>query len=218
MLTLTIYISFTIIIIALIAGVTIYFRRNSELYLRLFPFYMLLTVVVGGYITYLSFHGKDNTTLFNFYTTVGFCFYFFVIAQIIHNRKIKKIIFYILFIYPIVAVCNIFIVQKINILLSVSYSLGCLLIAVFCVYYFLELFQLTNSINLLRQPSFWICSGLLFYYSCSFPLFGLIGFLKSPPKIIANNLEIISNILDCCLYSSFTIAFLCRIKIRKSIL
>jgi hypothetical protein len=40
--------------------------------------------------------------------------------------------------------------------------------------------------------------------------------LKTPSNIIIKNISSISNLLDVCLYSSFTIAFLCRIKIRKS--
>lgn len=212
----TIYLSFIIIGIALITSFTAYFQRNSELYLRLFPFYMIFTAVLGAVITYLSFYGKENTTLFNFFTITTFCFYFFIISQIIHNKKVKRIIIYALLVYPIIAASNILLVHKTNIVLTLSHSLGCLLLVSFSIYYFLELFQLNNSINLLVQPSFWICSGLLFYYSCSFPLFGLLYLLKNPPKIIINNLTIISNLLDVLLYSSFTIAFLCRIKIAKS--
>jgi hypothetical protein len=214
----SIYFSFTVISIALIASFTIYFQRYSDLYLKLFPFFMLLTTVVGAILTYLSFHGKDNSVPFIFFTTFEFCFYFFVISQIIHSNKAKKIFFYTFIIYPMITISSILLLPKISTAFTLSYSLGCLLIVVFCIFYFLELFQLTNRINLLSQPSFWICSGLLFYFSCSFPLFSLANFLKNPPKIIGNNLTIISSLLDVLLYSSFTIAFLCRIKIRKSTL
>jgi hypothetical protein len=97
-----------------------------------------------------------------------------------------------------------------------TYALGCLLIAVICIYYFFELFQMSHSINLIRQPAFWICSGLLFFYCCSFPLYGLLNFLKKVPDFIRESIGVIILLLNVFLYSSFTIAFLCRIRGRNS--
>jgi hypothetical protein len=56
----------------------------------------------------------------------------------------------------------------------------------------------------------------LFYYSCSFPIFGLANFVKNAPPIILKNLGVIIVLLNVFLYSSFTIAFLCRLRTRKS--
>jgi hypothetical protein len=78
------------------------------------------------------------------------------------------------------------------------------------------LFQSRYSVSLLRQPPFWICSGLLFYYTCSFPLQSLQNFIHALPNVILQNLLIIFILLNCFLYLSFTIAYLCRLKIRKS--
>jgi hypothetical protein len=54
----------------------------------------------------------------------------------------------------------------------------------------------------------------LFYYTCSFPIFGLLNFLSSNP--IGKNIQIIIILLNVFLYSSFTIAFLCRLRVRNS--
>jgi hypothetical protein len=97
-----------------------------------------------------------------------------------------------------------------------TYSLGCLLIVAFCIYYFWELFQQSHSITLSREPAFWICSGLLFYYACTFPIYGLTNLLERLPKVIIKNLLLIFDLLNIFLYLSFTIAFLCRVKPRKS--
>ncbi len=210
------YIVIIIIGIAVSAGLIGYFQPATDIYLKLFPLFLLLTVVVIFIANYLSAHNGNNTVLYNFFGAFEFCFYFFVLYRIIQKELMKKIVFWILCIYPVLALINIFFIQGLNSFHSITYALGCLLIVTICVYYFLELFQLDHSVNLARQPAFWICSGLLFFYACTFPIFGLLNFLRSLPYVILKNLETIIDLLNIFLYSSFTIAFLCRLRTRKS--
>jgi hypothetical protein len=100
---------------------------------------------------------------------------------------------------------------------SISYSLGCLLTVGFCIYYFYELFHLPVYGNLLREPAFWICTGLMFFYICSFPLFGLYKLLYAVSSIIMDNIATILIVMNALLYTLFTTAFLCGIKMKKSI-
>jgi hypothetical protein len=214
--TITLYLTYIFTVIALLASLTLYLQPTNSLYLKLFPFFLFIITILSFIIGYLFLKSKNNAILFNLYSTLEFCFYFFVFGQIIFNKKIKKIIYFILLAYPILEVYTIFSIHKIDVFTHLTYSLGCLLIVFFCIWYFFELFQLTHAVNLLKDPDFWICCGLFFYYACNFPIFSLLNFLKTPSNIIIKNISSISNLLDVCLYSSFTIAFLCRIKIRKS--
>jgi hypothetical protein len=210
------YIDIISVGIAILVGLSIYFQPDTDIYLRLFPIFLFLTEVIIYIATYLSAQHENNIILYNFFGSFEFCFYFFVLYRIIQKRLAKKIIFYILCIYPLLALINIFFIQGLTSFQSITYALGCLLIVTICIYYFLELFQLEHSVNLIRQPAFWICSGLLFFYACSFPIFGLANFLRSLPYVILKNLSTIIDLLNIFLYSSFTIAFLCRLRIRKS--
>jgi hypothetical protein len=85
-----------------------------------------------------------------------------------------------------------------------------------CIYFFLELFQSKNYVNLVREPAFWICSGLLFFCTCSFPVYGLINFINFEYSIIRIILYVF-DFVNIFLYLSFTIAFLCRLRTRKSL-
>lgn len=210
------YFNIVPICIALLASLTIFFQGDTDIYLRLFPFFLLLTVLVISFGYYLYAHHENNSIIYNFFTSFEFCFYFFILHRIIQKRLAKKIIFAILCLYPVTALINIFFVQGIASFHSITYALGCFLIVTICIYYFFELFQISHSINLAKQPAFWICSGLLFFYACSFPIFGLANFLRALPYVIIKNLETIIDILNIFLYSSFTIAFLCRPRTRKS--
>jgi hypothetical protein len=150
----------------------------------------------------------------NIYSVFALCFYFFTLSQIIQDKNMKRAILWVLFIYPILAFVNIFFIQGPTAFHTSTFCLGALLVVAFCIYYFFELFQRPIALNLLREPAFWICSGLLFYFSCSFPLFGFSNSLKRSADMIYAHLGVIFNLLDVLLYSSFTVAFLCRFKIK----
>jgi hypothetical protein len=156
-----------------------------------------------------------NTLLSNLSTLIEITFYLYVFREIVYAPNAKKVFQYFVVIYPLVALLNVFIFQRGG-FHTITYALGCLLIIICCVYYFLELFQRPSSVNLGRQPAFWICSGLLFYYTCTFPLYGAINLLKLFPRVILSNLLYILVLLNILLYLSFTIAFLCRLKTRRS--
>jgi hypothetical protein len=58
------------------------------------------------------------------------------------------------------------------------FALESLFLVLPCLFYFYELFKLRAPINLRSDPPFWIATGILFYNSCSIPLFLLIPILK----------------------------------------
>jgi len=213
------YFTLICVIIAFMVSIGLFFQSKADLYLRLFPFFLFLDMIAEYVSYYVSARGQWNLVVSNPFTVFAFCFYFFTLRQIVNNPIAKKIIRYVLFIYPVIALFNIYFLLKNTDFHSVTYSVGCLLVVAICIYYFLELFQQTRMVNLLRQPAFWICSGLLFYFACSFPLYGLndLVYRNASPTTI-HNLMILFNLLDVFLYSSFIIAFVCRIRVRKSML
>ena len=126
----------------------------------------------------------------------------------ISSRGMKKIIRITILSYTIISVSNILLYQKRE-FHTVTYALGCLIIVYYSIYFFLELFRNPRSVNLVANPNFWICSAILFWYSCGFPLYGFINYWSTTSPLIINNFGAIVTILNIFLYSLFTIAFLC---------
>ena len=204
-------------LMAFLASLTIYFRRNAEPYLRMFPWFLLLTVVVEIFENYRASYHINNLFLANPFSVLTFCFYFYTLYLIIRNKLARKIIRVLIWLYPVIAFFNIYFIQKAGVFHTITYCLGCLLVVAICIYYFLELFRLPYSVNLIRQPAFWICSGLLFYFTCIFPMYGLNAIVASNvTRAMMKTLIFLLTLLNVFLYSSFTIAFLCRLKTRKS--
>jgi hypothetical protein len=201
------------IAISFLASLTVYLKlRASDRYLRLFPPFLLATLLAELLaITYLH---KQNIFVYNFFTTFEFFFYLRILSLVISRVQAKRIIRISAVLYVFAAVINIFFIQKTKMFHTITYAFGCLLVVTFCIYYFLELFRLSKSVQLKNNPAFWICSGLLFFYCCGFPLYGLINVWSGISKLILKNFDQIVTILNIFLYSLFTIAFLC-IRSRK---
>ena len=137
----------------------------------------------------------------------------------------KKGMLYVLLIYPLFALINIFLIQHYELFNSVNFTIGCILVVSFCIYYFFELFQKTEAQTLTRLPGFWIVSGILFNNVLVFPMFAMLSFFDAVTKssshasrLILNNVNSIFDIISILTYKLYSIGFLCRIKIRKSIL
>ena len=216
MLSFPLYIYF--IAISLLVSLTVYLnRRQTPLYLLLFPPFLITTLTVEIIGARLSDRQQPNVWLYNFFTVFEFCFYLLLVSFIISSHKMKLLLRYALLLYAVAASGNIIFIQRNGAFHTVTYSIGCLLIVAACVYYFFELFKIPQAIKLKNTPAFWICSGLLFFYCCGFPLYGLTNFLSSISTLVIKNFYAIIIILNIFLYSLFTIAFLCRLKTRKYI-
>lgn len=211
-------IQIAIAVICLLSSITVYFQPQSELYLKLFPVYLLITNAVSAIGVYMGDHNMNNTLLYNIFSIVEVVFYFYIFYAIIRNKKLKKIIIYVICFYAILSVFDMYSSQKANVFHSLSYSVGSLFLVCLCVFYFYELFQSPQTNSLFREPAFWICTSILFSTCCTFPLFGFAMFFHTPPKFVINNIQIILLIVNVFSYSLYTIAFLCRIKTSKSML
>lgn len=203
------------IFFAFLASIAIYFLKDQPLYLRLFPPNLAFVLITEYVAIQLAYKGQSNITLYNVLSAVETIFYLWVLSQIIMKPSIRKCLRLTVVLFPLVVVLNKYLIQKGSQYHTLTVALGSLLIVIAAIYYFYELFQSDKSVYLTREPSFWIVSGLLFFYSCSFPLFTLINVFYSPSNKTIFNLMYLSSVLNILLYSSFMVAFLCRIKIRK---
>ncbi|OQP66048.1 hypothetical protein A3860_15800 [Niastella vici] len=202
-------------IICLLASVNLFLQASIPKYLKSFSFFIALTIIIEITGYELRKHVFTVNLLYCFFTAFEFVYYLLIIRFIIYNQKAKRIIFWVMIVYPILVTINVFFIQP-GTFHTITYSLGCLLVVLACIYYFFEIFRITHSVNLVKEPAFWLCTGLLFFYSCSLPLFGLWNQLHGLPKILIKNLRAIQTILNLLLYSLFSIAFLCRTNLKKN--
>jgi hypothetical protein len=206
-----------VIAISFIISLTVYFRPvKGYAYLKYFSPFLLLTLAVELYAHYVASQGQHNTWLYNFFSVVEFCFYLWILSIIVIKNKWRKSIRVSIPAYLVISLANILFVQGITTFHSITYCLGCLLIVVYCIYYFSELFRTAKWDKLSANPAFWICSGLLFFYCCGFPFFGLLNYWTKVEglQFLVKNFITVNTVLNVFLYSLFSIAFLCN-RTRK---
>ncbi|WP_315818388.1 hypothetical protein [Paraflavitalea speifideaquila] len=148
--------------ISLLASITLLFRQGVPYYLKLFSPYLLFTLTVEIISWRMNQAREDNSSLTIYFSAFEFEFYLFALYNFIRTSRMKKIVLSMVILYPVLALVNIHFIQ-VNDFPSISYSLGCLMIVGVCIYYFYELFHLPSSVNLIREPAFWICTGLMFF-------------------------------------------------------
>ncbi len=205
------------ILVSIIAGFAFNVTtKKTALYLKLLPICLLVDLCIEIIGNYRSIHREHTVEMYNIFLSLENTFYIWLIREIIRSKIVKKYVLFVVILFPIGSLINTFFVQGLIEFSSLNVAIGSLIIIVLCIYYFYELFLMPQFVNLLHQPSFWICTGLLFFYACSFPVFGFTNFVGSLPKVIRHNLAFLLNILNLLLYSMFSIAFLCRLRITKS--
>jgi hypothetical protein len=198
--------------IASLFGLTVKLNRAK---LKFFPVLLLVTFIVELIGLSMSNSNKNNILIYNLQNVFEFGFYLFFLNSVIKDFYKGKILFYLIFVYLILSVINIFFIQGIDKFHTYTYILGCLFTAALCIVYFNYLFRFTKSPSLIREPEFWIVTALLFYHAFSLPLFGIINFIANIPVNLQKILESAIAFMNIMLYLLFTIGFLCRINIRK---
>ena len=196
--------------LACIVGFVILFNKGLPRPFSLLPFYLLLTLTIEIIGWRIGAQGKNNTIYYNFFSIFSLIFYSYFIYHLLTSRTIKTIIIVAAIIWPVIALINLIFVQGLHQFNTMTYAISSMLIIIFCVCFFFELFKKSEALNLKRNPGFWFVTGLLFFNACTLPLLGLANYIYQFSPVLINNFATILTILNILLYVLFTIAFLCR--------
>jgi hypothetical protein len=207
-----------IVVSAFLISLTVYIQKPAALYLKLFPVYLGLVLAYEFYFQFFPDPRVNTGQIANISDIVEFCFFYYLLREIIHSTALKNLLLYMLFVLPVIATLNIQFFQNHTGYNTVNFSIGCLLTVILCIYYYFELLQGAETQSLSRLPAFWIVTGIFFNNVCTFPVFAFVTYMKNTPPIISRNISMI--FLMVTLFSAilYSIGFLCRIRIRKSTL
>ena len=173
-----------------------------------FLFFIVLVELSGNYITKVL--GIPNPRLFNFTIPVEHFFYTYIFYKNFKTPLFRKFAGSLLVFIPLFALFNMTFIQgftnlNTNILLVGS----CIMIALCCLY-FVDLFKRDEEILLVREPLFWITTGLLVFNlgELSYNLF-LDYILKNRHDAGAVLFLSIISVLIYVLYTFISIGLLC---------
>ncbi len=209
----------TIDLVVLLFSILIGFyttARKSEMYLRLFPYFLTITLTVELIGQYYQKRGINNVLVFNLYAPIHFLFLTYFFSQVIPNKKIQILIGRYGILLPLLCLSNVLFIQGPHVFNTYTFLLGSLEMILLGITYFYQLFNSVTSVNLLKEPPFWISIGIIFFSTCSVTLIGSANYIALLPKLILSNMNQILLLVDAFFYLMFIIAFLCQIRTRSS--
>jgi hypothetical protein len=206
---------FVLLATFLVAALTV--KANSQRYLRYFPLYLGLISIVEIIGSTARKAHTSNTLMYNFSSTAEICFFLFVIGELFSSKKNKTLAGIALLAFPAVALLNIAFGQGPHTFHTYSYVLGCLLLDILGILYFVQLFNQPEPVNLVKLPAFWIVTGIIFFFTCSMSFLGIANYVSTLPRTIRFQLTNLLSFINTLLYLLFVIAFLCQTNTRKYI-
>jgi hypothetical protein len=159
--------------------------------------------------TFWKFNGS-NLWIYNFFLVVRHLFILLFFYQIIGSSNLKKIILNSALPTIGFAVLNYFFIQTphaANIYTIVLTNTITILLVFAYLYQLLHDHILTR---LHRNSIFWICVGMLIYYSGTLPFFLFFNYLIKENLPLALSYLNINTALNTIMYSCFSISFLCN--------
>jgi dipeptide/tripeptide permease len=192
----------------------IFWYKIKHTRLRWFLPFLLFIVVIELYGRYIrkELH-QPNAWLYNISVPVEYIFYAFIFWFHFKTKFFQQVTAVFLMLFPVFVLTNIFFIQgfqnfNTNILKAGSFSM----ILLSCLY-FVELLQQEKETRLLKEPMFWIATGVFLFNT------GEFFYTLFSDYLIENHLDkarhifsTINNKLIWVLYTCLAISFLCTEK------
>ncbi len=188
----------------------LHFKKLKERGLGSFPFFLFLNFAgeLLGVFLALKFH--NNIVFYNIFSILQIIYYLVLIRGNIMGKKARKAVLITIIVFVAFSLVNYFFIQKLNKELeSYTFTLGCLLISVWVVYFFSEMILSKEVENCQEHPFFWIALGLFIFYVCNIPYMSVYNYLANNYAAVFNAYFSIIEILSYTMYSFFIIGILC---------
>lgn len=200
--------------------IAILYAKYHDNYMKKLFFIIMISLLLsantffGVYLVYYSTQIRFSIqTILLLLDLVFWSLFFLDLLDDLKSRKIIRLFFIVTFTLSIFILYNNHLNQPnlhVTAVLNTCKS-------IFCIFYFHTLFKKITKINILKDPSFWVVGGLIFYSTLSLPFYGLNSYIKYQiPPLISINILAVSNILIIVMYLFFIKAYLCKTSQRRA--
>ncbi len=204
-------------LMAAIAGFC-YWSQVKNSYWKWFPVYLSFIVVAewaGWYMDYTQ-HAALNQAFYHYIVLpVEFLFFFWLLSRQTIAPGLKRLSITGTFVYLLVWLFDTYLrstdfYRTSYSFPSISYTTGNLVLLVLILSFLIKLVRSDDILHFKKNPLFWVCIGLLAFYLGTAPYYGLRNMMYKNHKTVFWAYTYLSFILNYCMYSLFTISFICR--------
>lgn len=203
------------LMIATAAGFAI-IRKKDPFYLRVFPYFLLFDFIIEYLGVRRQQINQNNLAYYNFLAAVEFGFFTFFFSRTIPNDRIKKFLAKTVFVLPLICLVNYFFIQGPFVFNTYTFMIGSVIMIILAIIYYYQSFNHEIAVGRLHKPSFWINTGILFFFVCTASVLSSLNYLALLPLSVRLNFGLILRSVSAFFYLTLIIAFLCQIKIRRS--
>lgn len=202
-----------IVLTAIVAG---YKFKNSGYKYKIVAAICFFTALIELTGHVLAAKNSNNIWLYNVSDLIRYVLWLCFFYYSYRNGKIQKMILGLMFSYIIAWLCNLIMLQPINIFQTNSFVYGGVLTLALAILYFVKEYRSDNTDDIFKQPDFWFCSGLIVYHAATQPFFGLYNWLFAHNQGFSKAYFLIAIIGSSLLLSITTIiGFLCLPQTKK---
>lgn len=184
----------------------------------LFSIFLLLTLAVEIfailwkwqlYQTAYWNYSRSNLFIYCGFLTVRLIFTLLIYYQVLHSKRIKKIIKHLSIPLLCFFIINYFFIQMPDRVNTYSIVLLHLTSIILAFMFFNQILKDKKIVQLSVQPMIWISLGIFIYHAGTLPYFIFLNYLNKEYVTLALSLLNINQALNIIMYSFFLIAFLC---------
>jgi len=154
------------ILIPIILFITRY--KNAKPEAKVLFYFLITSSLINISAIIISRFHKTNLPLLHLFTIVEAIFLLLYFRLILKGHLIKKIIFYLIVIFPILCILNFSFLQSIYSFNTYTRPLEAILITFLCLMY---LYKSDLTAHWLQQPNNWFNLGILIYFPVAFVIF-----------------------------------------------
>jgi hypothetical protein len=208
-----------ITLLVILASIVVFFIKYAHTgkALRLLGAFLLITFAAESYANYLLYHEIRNLYIYHLLVPVQYSLLAVIYAYAIENTIMKKVILISVPLFIATSALFASTIQPLTAYNSYAASIKNILLTVWVLCYYRELFVLLHVSHIEREPFFWISTGILFYSLGDFFVEGLMNYLISHNRALAEKMYYVYFLLNLLLYFTFMMAFLCKDIFSKKI-
>jgi hypothetical protein len=195
---------------SLLVGLACWYKLKRSVFIWFVPFlWFIVSVELTGRYLRKELHA-DNVGLYNISVPIEFLFYAFIFWSTFAIRIFRRLTGSFIILFFLFVIVNTLFIQGFKNFTTNVLKVGNFFMIIVCCLYFTELMRQEKQVQLLKEPMFWIATGVFLFNAGEifYTLFAdyLIGMgLDNAGKIFGS----INNKLIWFLYTCLAIAFLC---------
>lgn len=157
----------------------------------------------------------SNLWIVNFEVTLEFLFYSFFVISSYRDKKDRRMYTFISLLFTLFTFIDIFFIQGFLKLCSIAIVLQyALLILMVCRFFYKTMQQFDKDTTLIKQPDFWVNTGLLFFCLAEFLFFASFNLAYVRHIFFSTIFHLVSGLANIILYSCIAISFICYRRTR----